>query len=97
MYQEWTAHLTDSDEKQRFEKKVQSSEKVLERLSDILDIRETGMDMQEMSQKDFENPNWAYKQAFRNGYRSAIWTVQKYLDLDQQKGIMNERKSTGSV
>lgn len=34
----------------------------------------------ERSAKVYDNPNWAYKQAYVNGYLKALSNIQKYID-----------------
>ena len=85
MYTEWTQHLSTDKEKEEFEREIHGSKRVLQRLKAIIEQRETNLDKLEMSAKDFETPNWAYKQAFRNGHRSALEIVKKYISIDQQE------------
>src|SRR5437016_6373951 len=95
MFIDWTKNLKDADTKSKFEKKLLSSKPVLERLTQLLDERQEHLDANELSVKSFDNPNWAYKQAFNNGFRSALNIAKKLIDLDQQKETTNEPKPTG--
>jgi hypothetical protein len=85
MYTKWTQHLKDEEEKARFENTILSSKKVLDRLIQILDEEEQALDRSELDIKSFDHPGWAYKQAFKNGYRSSLGVLKKLIDLDQQK------------
>lgn len=81
MITEWTQHIKDPEEKQRFQNQILSARPVLERLAQMFEQREDAIDKNEVSVSDFDNPNWAYKQAFRNGYRSCLFALNKYTDL----------------
>jgi hypothetical protein len=84
MYADWTSHL-DNTEKENFEKSVFASRRVLDRLRALLEIREKSMDRYENGLKQFENPNWAERQAFQNGIRSEREYLKKLINLDQQE------------
>ncbi len=85
MYSAWTKHLKDPEEKIEFEKTVYGSRRVLNRIKDLMAHEEKALESSERSIKDFEDTNWAYKQAFRNGYKSCLAQVNKLVDLDQQQ------------
>jgi len=82
---DWTKHLDTDEQKERFRKQVHSSKPVLDRLGELLIERETILDRSETDPRSFENPNWAYVQAYKNGYRAALGAVYKVINLDQQK------------
>lgn len=85
MYVDWTKHLQSKQEKEDFERSVLGSRRVLERLKALIEERETALDRSELDPKSFENPSWAYLQAFKNGSRSAYNTIKRLIDLDQQQ------------
>lgn len=85
MYIKWTSHLQDQEDKKSFEQNIRGARSVLERLKDILDEEEKGLDRSEMDIRTFDLPNWANRQAYKNGYRSALSNLKKLVDLDQQK------------
>lgn len=85
MLTKWTSHLSDPEEKGHFVNKIISSKPVLDRLGGLLEEEETNLDSREVSIKSFESPNWAYRQAYMNGYRACLAVVNKIIDLDQQK------------
>jgi hypothetical protein len=64
----WTANLPPA-EKQVFEDLLGVNNKVLDRL---VEICYNMVKSSEDSDTDFENPNWAYKQAHWLGYRKAM-------------------------
>lgn len=91
----WTSHLTDPEEKVRFQNQVLSARPVLERLHQLLTEDEKRIDFIDTSVKQFDNPNWAYRQAFNNGGRATYNFIKKLINLDQQKDIItNERNVT---
>lgn len=62
----WTQHLSGKD-KEDFEVIVRNSTLLLTRLKEIIEESERALQSQSYSVKDFEDPNWSHKQAFRNG------------------------------
>lgn len=84
MYTTWTKHINDPDNKSKFEGAILNSKEVLDRLVEIIKETEEAVDRTETDIKDFDNPNWSHKQAFKNGYRSGLLFVKKLIDLDQQ-------------
>lgn len=91
MYTRWTQHLKDDPKaKEAFEGHVRNSVHVLNRQKAILDEMEADLNVAEVSPKNYEIPNWDYRQAHNNGYRQAIQVIRKLIDLDQQKDNTNE-------
>ena len=84
MYTIWTKHLID-DQKELFKNQVVGAKEVLERLRSILREEELQIERSELDVKCFEDPNWPYKQAYKNGQRSALQMMIKLIDLDQQE------------
>lgn len=84
MYYAWTKHIKDLNEKSKFESQIYSSREVLNRLREILKDEELALDRSETDIKVFDSPNWAYKQAYKNGYRSCLEVMDRLVDLDQQ-------------
>lgn len=81
----WTKHLKDEAEKVKFEKYVRGSRLLLDRLKDIIQEDVDKLDTQEGSFKDFDIPNWEFKQAFRNGQRSTLKNIQRLLTIGEDK------------
>jgi len=77
----WTKHLKDSKEKETFEASLRNSKVALSRMQQILDEMERDLSASETSIKDFEDPNWSHKQAFKNGQRSSIKTLRQLIDF----------------
>lgn len=84
MYADWTRHISDPKEREEFERSIQGSKRVLQRLASLLDERTASIDASEISVKQFDNPSWAYKQAFQNGFRASNAITKKLINLDQQ-------------
>ena len=85
MYTKWTQHLKDPEEKERFVNSILGSKIVLRRLQDLLKEEEQSLDRSETDIRVFDQPNWAERQAFKNGYRSCLGVLQKLIDLDHQR------------
>lgn len=91
MYIRWTEHLKTEEEKERFQNSIYSAKIVLERLKDIIEEDEQTLDRSETDERVYETPNWDYRQAHKNGMRKYLNTIKKLIDLDQQKGTINDR------
>jgi hypothetical protein len=74
----WTKHLSNDKEKEDFGSLVRNSTQVLSRLKAILEEELESQLKQETTLSDFSDPNWPYKQAFRNGSKA---TLNKLKDL----------------
>lgn len=85
MYTAWTSHLKDPKDKQEFEKTVQGSRRVLNRLKDILEEREKELNNSELDPNTYEEASWAYRQADINGSKRTLNSLRKLVDLDQQQ------------
>lgn len=77
----WTKHLRDNEEKKTFEASLRNSKVALGRLQQILDEMERDLSSSETSLKDFEDPNWSHKQAFKNGNRAIIKDIRRLIDF----------------
>jgi hypothetical protein len=87
MLTKWTQHLTDSEEKQAFQKHVWSAKPVLERIIDLIKEDIENLEKVEISTRAYESPNWAYRQADCNGYKRAMANIKTLIDLDQQRKV----------
>lgn len=85
MYSTWTKNIQDPEEKANFERTVQSARPVLRRLTEMLEEEERALDRSEVDIKTFDLPNWAHRQAYKNGYRASLGIQKKLINLDQQK------------
>lgn len=81
----WTAHLQTDEDKQRFLNQLHGSRDVTDRLLDLIDAKTKELGSTERNIKVYDNPNWAYQQAHRNGYYTAMSSIKNLLTLDQEK------------
>lgn len=68
---EWTSGMTP-EQKANFEISLRNNSVLVGRVNEILSQWEQEIDKAECSIKDFDTPNWKYRQVFRNGDRSRI-------------------------
>lgn len=81
----WTKHLKDIQEKEEFQSQIIGAKPVLDRLKQILTEEEAQIDRSEMDIKIFDQPNWAERQAYKNGCRAMLSILKRLVDLDQQR------------
>lgn len=81
----WTKNLKTEEEKDNFNNQLLGARPVLERLTELLNEKEVELDRSERSLKAYDNPNWAYLQAHKNGCASMLQSVKELINLDQQK------------
>lgn len=81
----WTRNLKTAEEKERFENTLKGSKIVLDRLHQMLSEEEADIDYSETNLKTYETPNWAAKQAHKNGQRAMVRKIKQLISLDQQK------------
>lgn len=81
----WTAHLQTEDEKKRFANQIYGAREVLQRLCDLIEQKEDELGRAERSRDAYENPNWAYLQAHRNGCAQQLKAIKNLITLDQEK------------
>lgn len=94
MITKWTSHLSDPEEKERFENQVMSAKPVLERLAQILKEDRDQFEAGEMSAKYFDTPNWDYKSAYNLGCKFYNTIVQKIINLETKQEETNDRQFT---
>jgi hypothetical protein len=85
MYVDWTKHLKDPEDKSRFENSIYGAKDVLDRLKDILSDMENALDRNELSIEVYSSPNWAERQAHKNGNRETLNYLKKLVNLDEQR------------
>jgi hypothetical protein len=81
----WTKNLKTEEEKDNFNNQLLGARPVLERLHDLLNEKEVELDRSERTLKAYENPNWAYLQAHKNGCASMLQSIKELINLDQQR------------
>lgn len=92
MITKWTQHLRDPKEKEELEKAIRSAKPVLDRLKDMVEDQIKQVASSELDVNAFDNPNWAYKQAYKNGYKTSLRFLETILNnLDHQKEINNDK------
>lgn len=76
---EWMKHISDPKKKQDFEAVLRNSTVVIARLRSLCAEWENELNTQEMKISDYDTPNWAEKQAHRNGDRSRLRKLRDLL------------------
>lgn len=74
---EWTRGL-EGEEKKNFDALINANKHILRKIYQVLKSKMNMIDREELSINDFDNNNWAYRQAFRNGKRTSF---KELLDL----------------
>jgi hypothetical protein len=77
----WTKHLKSDEHKQTFEQTLRASTTIVQRLREILEDDERSLDAASATIKDFEDPSWSHKQAFRLGEKARIRKLKELLDF----------------
>lgn len=80
----WSAHLKTDKDKQEFENLVLRAKPVLDRLRVLVENKEEELSSFENSLKAYDNPNWHFRQAHINGYKSCQSRLLKLITLDQE-------------
>ena len=83
----WTKNLKTEEEAKNFQNMLLGARPVLERLTELLVEKEEALGRSERTLKAYENPNWAYQQAHKNGCASMLDSVKQLINLDQQREI----------
>ena len=81
----WSQHISDPEDKARFELSLSGQNWVLSRLKEILESIERGLDKQELSPRAYDEPNWDYRQAHLNGYRQCLNSIKELITLDRKE------------
>lgn len=83
MYTGWTAHLKE-EEKDAFKGQIHRARHVLHRLADLIESELKAIDDTERDPKAYDNPAWAYKQAYKNGVRVGYNKIKDFIDIDRE-------------
>lgn len=67
----WIKNLP-ADQKKSFENLLRNSTRTFRRTQEILKERLAVIETQEVAAESFEDPNWAYRQAYINGRKKEI-------------------------
>jgi hypothetical protein len=84
MISAWYKHLTSLEEQDKFKNAIRGSKVVLSRLGELVQELEDKQERTETDPKVYENSDWAFKQAHKNGYRNCLNDIKKLIDLDQE-------------
>ncbi len=76
---QWLKNISDKTKRDEAEAIIRNSTTALSRFYDLVEEKEQTINTQETSIKDFEDPSWAYKAAFRNGQKAALQEVKDLL------------------
>lgn len=79
---QWTSNvLNDPKAKKDFEEYLRNSNRILERLREILNEKEISINKYSISPSSFKSNNWAYEQAYLNGRLAEINELKQLLTL----------------
>jgi hypothetical protein len=84
MISKWTSHLDTPEKQKQFAQEIQGSRRVLDRLKTIVEEQEQELNKAEINIKNYEIPNWDYRQAHNNGYRQCLQILKILTNLDQE-------------
>lgn len=77
---DWIKNLKTQEERDDFSRLLTSST-IMERLRELLTEYEKSLDRSELTEQVFDKPNWAERQAFKNGYRSCLSKMKQLVNL----------------
>ncbi len=80
----WTKHLKTEEEKEQFQRQLIGAKPVLNRLAALLKEKEADLDRSDKSLASYDNPNWSYRQAHKNGYSSSVSNTLNLIDLERE-------------
>ena len=76
----WMRNL-ETSEKEKFEQALRHDTLVLGRLLEILTEEYNVLNTQEENDSQFDNPNWQFRTAYRNGQKSQLNKVMTLLNF----------------
>lgn len=77
----WLKNTSDGVKREELESIIRASSTALLRLYDLIEEKELSTNNQEVSESSFDNPNWAAKQAFLLGKKSALADIKALLEF----------------
>ena len=83
MIADWTKSLKTEQEKEEF-RRILITSTIIKRLQEMLLEYEASLDRAEISELSFDKPNWAYRQAYKNGYRACLTKMKELVNLDNR-------------
>lgn len=75
----WTKNLKDPADIKKFEDALKAATPVLERLQELLSEMDQEVTTKELSSKIYDLPNWDFRQAHFNGFKSALNMVNRLI------------------
>ena len=80
---QWTSHLTDETDKERFKNKVISAKSVLKRELELIEAREQAINSIETGIEIYKQPGWEGLLSHYNGEKAALKYIKNLITLDQ--------------
>lgn len=82
----WTADIKDATKKKKFEEHIRNSvhSAAWDKLKDIVDKRRDSTFNTQLKLEEYDNPAWAYKQAYNNGYVAALKFVYDLINIEKE-------------
>lgn len=78
----WTSNISNSPiEKKEFTEYLYNNQRLLNRLRDILQEKEDGLERIESSLSSYQESSWAYKQAHINGRKAVLQEIKQLLTI----------------
>lgn len=81
IYSQWFTECKTEEEKQDLEKTLKNATYIFRKLYQIIHREEQELLASQFTMDDFNTPNWAEKQAFRNGELSRCRKLKKLLSF----------------
>jgi len=82
MYLGWTKHLKSPKEQEEFSKYIRGSKALFERLKQIVEEEKQTI---EITSLDFDNPNWAIREAFNKGQHQSLNKILKIINIEDNR------------
>jgi len=80
----WTKNTKTPEEKDKLTGSILGSTVVLNRLMELMQEDEAGMNNREVGTAIYDLPNWELRVADANGYRRCLRAYMKLINLDQE-------------
>lgn len=77
----WTKHIKDPKKREDFVLAVRNSTVALTRLVEMAEEDLNTLNNSDFSTKDFDQPSWALRQAFKNGQRAELNKIKNLLNF----------------
>ena len=84
MITQWISHLNDPEDRVRFSQQIRNARPVLERLAQILETQEQGLDRIETGAEIYTKPGCDGFLAYTQGKKSAYRLIKEILKIDHK-------------